>query len=118
MNAPVLCARDDDAGGWSRRSFARSAIDADEVDDRVIGDVRPANEYFCVRIANIGKDADAAAIGWDVGRYTGFRPGTSESVAQFQRGPQQTVEGTAVQMQGTESASGSTPIIRVRRKVH
>lgn len=98
----VLRARDDGAWRVVQTYFAGSAIGVDEVDDRVIGDVRPANEYFCVRIANIGKDADAARLAWDVGRYTGFRPGTSESMAQFQRGPQQTVEGTAIQVQGTE----------------
>ena len=78
------------------------AVEASEVDTRVIGEVRADGEMFLVRLANVGDEADAAAITWDVGRYTGFRPAASESLALFQRGPRQTAEGTAVQVRGTE----------------
>ena len=55
-----------------------------------------------MRIANMGADADAAAITFDVGRYTGFRP-AKDTMSQFQRGPRpESREGTAVQMQGTD----------------
>ena len=40
--------------------FAQSAITASDVDDRIIGDVAPPAETFCVRMANMGPDADAA----------------------------------------------------------
>jgi hypothetical protein len=81
---------------------AQPTADADDVDKRIIGNVEAAGETFCVRIANMGTDADAATITWDVGRYTGFHPGTRQTMAQFQRGPQDAAEGTAVQIQGTE----------------
>ncbi|MHB0956793.1 MAG: hypothetical protein ACYC0X_12720 [Pirellulaceae bacterium] len=77
-------------------------VQENEVDDRVIGEVRPAGGKFLVRLANMGEDADRAAIGWDVGRYTGFRPAGSESRSLYQRGPRQAAEGTAVQLRGTE----------------
>ena len=96
--------RAEDGGGWRvvQTIFVQSAVEAGEVDDRVIGEVRPKSETFYVRLANMGEDADTAAISWDVGRYTGFRPGTSASRAEYQRGPRPSVEGTAVQIQGTE----------------
>lgn len=82
--------------------FAQPSSGADDVDKRIIGNVEAPGETFCVRIANMGADADAAAITWDVGRYTGFHPGTPQTMAQFQRGPKDAEEGTAVQLHGTE----------------
>lgn len=82
--------------------FVQPAVERDAVDERVIGEVRPAGEWFCVRMANLGKDADAHAISWDVSRYTGFEPDDDEQRALYQRGPQTAGEGTAVQMHGTE----------------
>jgi len=91
-------------GEWQvvKTIFAQPAVEASAVDDRVIGDSRPVGGEFLVRLANVGEDADTAAIAWDVGRYTGFRPGASESLSLFQRGPRQAAEGTAVQLRGTE----------------
>jgi len=77
--------------------FAQSPIEATDVDRRIIGDVRPPQEFFCVRVANLGPGADETALAWDVGRHTGFRPGTQDTISQFQRGPRQPGEGTAVQ---------------------
>ena len=82
--------------------FVQSAIEADAVDDCVIGDVRPAGKSFCVRLANLGDDADGETISWDIGRYTGFRPGGCDGFSLYQRGPKQSAEGTAVQLRGTE----------------
>ena len=66
-----------------RTIFEQPAVEADEVDTQVIGEVRPDGEKFLVRLANVGDDADAAALTWDVGRYTGFRPSPSESLSLF-----------------------------------
>lgn len=81
---------------------AQPVIDDAEVSSRIIGEVRPDGEKFLVRIANMGTDAASAAVTWDVGRYTGFRPAEGESLARFQRGPAPTPEGSAVQMRRNE----------------
>ena len=91
-----------DAWRVAETVFVQPAIEADEIDRRIIGNVRPESETFCVRIANMGKDAAAAHVAWDAGRYTGFRPGAGEAGAPYQRGPQQAQEGTVVQLRGTE----------------
>jgi hypothetical protein len=80
--------------------FRQPEIEADGVNDFVIGEVPPASERFYVRIANMGADGAAAPLSWDVGRYTGFRPAPAESLARYQRGPRQAAEGTAVQVRG------------------
>lgn len=82
--------------------FIQPAVIDAEVDSRVIGDVQPPNEFFCVRMANLGTNADVPPVRWDVGRYTGLRLGTGEAVASHQRGPDQPGEGTAVQLAGNE----------------
>jgi hypothetical protein len=68
----------------------------------VIGEVRTSSERFYVRMANMGDGPSAAALSWDVGRYTGFRPAPAESLALYQRGSRQATEGTAVQVRGRE----------------
>ncbi len=82
--------------------FRQPEIGVQTVDDCLIGEVHPAQERFYVRLGNMGPDATAAAISWDVGRYTGFRPAPKESLTRFQRGPRQSAEGSAVQIQGRE----------------
>ena len=82
--------------------FRQPEIGPEAVDDCVIGEVEPSSERFHVRIANMGKDADAAMLSWDVGQYTGFRPAQGASLVRFQRGPRQSAEGTAVQVRGRE----------------
>jgi hypothetical protein len=82
--------------------FRQPEIGPQAVDDCVIGEVHPTSEHFHVRMANMGKVAGIAALAWDVGRYTGFRPAPGESLALYQRGPRQSTEGTAVQVRGRE----------------
>jgi hypothetical protein len=82
--------------------FRQPEIGPQSVDDCVIGEIHPASEHFYVRMANLGKGAGPAALSWDVGRYTGFRPASEDSRALYQRGPRQSSEGTAVQVRGRE----------------
>lgn len=83
--------------------FRQPDIDVKSVDECVIGEeVHPASERFYVRLANLGEGADAAALAWDVGRYTGFRPAQDKTLALYQRGPRQSAEGSAVQIRGRE----------------
>ena len=82
--------------------FRQPELEGQTVADCVIGEVHPASERFYVRLANMGEDAAAAALAWDVGRHTGFRPASGESLVLYQRGPQQAGEGTAVQVRGRE----------------
>jgi hypothetical protein len=82
--------------------FRQPDVGIQAVDNCLIGEVHPSGERFLVRLANLGENATATAISWDVGRYTGFRPGQGEPVARFQRGPRQSAEGTAVQIQRRE----------------
>jgi hypothetical protein len=81
--------------------FAQPALEAEAVSQRIIGDVRPAGETFCIRVANMGPDAVTAAVAWDVSRFTGFRPSADELLSRYQRGSLPTREGTAVQLRGT-----------------
>jgi hypothetical protein len=82
--------------------FRQPEVEADAVDACVIGEVQPSSETFHVRIANLGPDADAAKLSWEVGRWTGFQPDRADLLARYQRGPRQTNEGTAVQVRGRE----------------
>lgn len=72
--------------------FRQPELDGQAVADCVIGEVQPASERFYVRLANMADDAAAAAaaaaaaLSWDVGRHTGFRPASGESVATVQCG--------------------------------
>ena len=77
-------------------------LDDAEVPHRIIGEVRPDGEKFLVRIANMGRDAELAAVTWDVGQYTGFQPAVGDPLGQFQRGPAQVGQGSAVQMRRNE----------------
>jgi hypothetical protein len=85
-------------------------LDDAEAPRRIIGEVRPEGEKFLVRIANMGHTAELAAVTWDVGKYTGFRPTADDQLGLFQRGPVQpgegsvegSVEGSAVQMRRNE----------------
>jgi hypothetical protein len=102
MELSCYCAPVDCSHAVVETIFVQPAVESDTVEARVIGEVRPAGEWFCVRIANLGKDADAAVVPWDVSRYTGFEPEASELRASYQRGPGDLVGGTAVQMRATE----------------
>ena len=82
--------------------FRQPDIAVEAVDDCVIGEVHPAGERFYVRLANMGEDADASVLAWNVGRRTGVGPVDGESPALYQRGPGQPEEGTAVQVRGRE----------------
>ena len=82
--------------------FRQPEIDAKAVNECIIGDVSPVSERFHVRIANMGADAAAGVLSWDVGRYTGLRAAAGESSASCTRGPRQATEGTAVQVRGRE----------------
>ena len=93
---PANCPANEGICGIVETIFRQPEIEADAVDDRVIGEVQPSGETFYVRIGNLGSNADAAALCWDVGRHTGFRPAPAESLGLYQRGPRQSAEGTAV----------------------
>ena len=82
--------------------FRQPEFEGQAVADCVIGEVHPASERFYVRLGNMGQEAAAGAPSWDVGRHTGFRPASGESLVLYQRGPQQSGEGTAVQVRGRE----------------
>jgi hypothetical protein len=82
--------------------FEQPEVERDAVSDRVIGEVRPRSEWFCVRVANVGVDTRTSVIPWDVGRYTGFDPADRDQRALYQRGPSGDTQGTAVQLRGTE----------------
>jgi hypothetical protein len=82
--------------------FRQPELEGQAVADCVIGEVQPASERFYVRLGNMGEDAAAATLAWDVGRHTGFRPASGESLILYQRGPRQLGEGTAVQLRGRE----------------
>lgn len=81
-------------------------LDDAEAPRRIIGEVRPEGEKFLVRIANMGRIAELAAVTWDVGKYTGFQPAAEDQRGRFQRGPMPTAgssgEGSAVQVRGKE----------------
>ena len=82
--------------------FRQPEISAEAVDECVIGEIHPGSERFYVRLGNMGRDADASVLSWDVGRHTGFRPIDGESPTRYQRGPRQPDGGTAVQVWGRE----------------
>lgn len=79
------------------------AMELADVGARIIGEMHPANETFLVRIGNMGRDAAAAVVGWDVGQFTGFHPAADDAVAGYQRGPTDAPGATAVQLRGTEA---------------
>ncbi len=82
--------------------FTQPPTTAEQVDQRIIGEVHPAGEQMLVRIANMGDSPAITPIGWDVGQHTAFRPAEGEDRRRYQRGPQQTEPGTAVQIRDTE----------------
>ena len=88
--------------GWVGTIFEQPAVERDGVNDRVIGEVHPRSEWFCVRVANLGDVTQTTHIAWDVGRYTGFVPADGDQRALYQRGPGGGARGTAVQLRGTE----------------
>ena len=82
--------------------FRQPEFEGQAVAACVIGEVHPASERFYVRLGNMGQEAAAGTPSWDVGRHTGFRPTSGESLVLYQHGPQQSGEGTAVQVRGRE----------------
>lgn len=95
-------AAEKDHGHIVETIFRQPEIGPKEVGQCIIGDVGPVNERFHVRIANVGADAAADVLSWDVGRYTGLAAVAGQSSASYTRGPRQAVEGTAVQVRGRE----------------
>jgi hypothetical protein len=99
---PLPAATDAAAGKVIQTLVEQPVLDDEEAPHRILGEVRPDGEKFLVRVANMGRDAELAAVTWDVGQYTGFRPATGDQVGRFQRGPAQSVQGSAVQMRRDE----------------
>lgn len=78
--------------------FEQPSTNAQQVDERVIGEVHPEGERFYVRVGNMGGGAVSQAIHWDVGRYTGFSPDDQSTRALYQRGASDNSQGSAVQI--------------------
>jgi|GEM_PF-243496 len=81
---------------------AQPAVEAPEVDARIIGNVQGPSGSFVVRVANLGATADAAPVTWPVAERTGFDPAPGGDPSPYQRGPAAAAAGTAVQMRGPE----------------
>ena len=99
---PLPAATEPAAGQVIQTLVEQPVLDDEEVPHRIIGEVRPDGEKFLVRVANMGRDAELSAVTWDVGQYTGFRPAAEDQLGRFQRGPAQSVQGSAVQMRRDE----------------
>ena len=78
--------------------FSQPSIDASQVNTTIIGEVNPENNKFLIRTSG-GPNSASNIVTWDVGKYTGFTP--SGNLGDYQRGPNNITDGTAVQIQGT-----------------
>ena len=114
------CSRHGSGSGCPDVLVEQPTLDDAEAPRRIIGEVRPDGEKFLVRIANMGRDAELAAVTWDVGQYTGFRPAAGDQLGPFQRGPVPSGGDSATarpsRCGATKSVSGSIRIIPALRR--
>ncbi len=91
-----------DPGGALESYFVHPLVGACGVDDVVLGDEGPQPHTLGIVLWRLGKEADDAAVTWNLGAKTGFIPAPGNEVGSYQRGPQDAVEVPAVQVRGDE----------------